>query len=46
MGPLASMLIPHRMDNDCESDVEQVEAGIKKLTQSLRDRIANGEPTN
>jgi hypothetical protein len=44
MGPLASLLIPHRMDNDCESDAEQVEAGIKKMQFSLKERIRNGEP--
>jgi hypothetical protein len=46
MGPLATLLIAHRMDNDCESDGEQVEAGVKKMRLSLQERIRNGEPSS
>lgn len=43
LGPLAEMTIPHRLDNDCESDSEQVAAGVQKLLQSLQEAIQIGK---
>lgn len=43
LGPLADMIIEHRLDNDCESDAEQVEAGVKKLYQSLQEALKLGK---
>jgi hypothetical protein len=39
LGPLADMIIPHRMDNDCESDAEQVEAGVRRLLGELEQAV-------
>jgi hypothetical protein len=40
------MIIPHKMDNDVDSDEEQVRAGIMKLYSELKDRIKKGEFNN
>jgi hypothetical protein len=30
------MIIPHRMDNDIDSDDDQVKAGVRKLYNALK----------
>lgn len=40
---LRNMIIPQRIDNDVDTDEEQINAGIRKLHRLLLDRLNEGE---